>query len=246
MKTNKISILGTTFVLIAGILYTTGLQGADAVSINTNLKANISTSASASSTGASTSTSSTVSSSSNASSGASSTRGNATSSASVNKNVDKRATTTVDDDNSDNDNNNGQSSSEAHRSSVATFVKSLLGVADREGGIGAQVSAVAKSQNESGSTTVHAMQKVEGRGSIRTFLFGDDYKSIGVIRSEMATTTKNIAKLQALLEQTTNDADRMTITAQIEVLRTEQLKLEAFIKAHESSFSLFGWFTRWF
>lgn len=144
------------------------------------------------------------------------------------------------------ENEYGQLNAEAHRSTVASFVQSLLNVANREGGIGAQVREIAKSQNDSASTTVSAMANVDERGSLRTFFFGSDYKNLGVIRSEMATTSNNIAKLESLLSRTTNTADRVELSAQIQALKTEQAKLDTYVTTHENVFSLFGWFNKLF
>lgn len=54
--------------------------------------------------------------------------------------------------------------------------------------------------------------------SLQTFFFGSDYKNLGVIRSELATTTNNINKLKSLLDQTINDADRAELNTQIQSL----------------------------
>lgn len=152
------------------------------------------------------------------------------------KSRDERATSTEQD--------HGTSMSEEHRSVVATFVKSLLSVADREEGIGSEVRTVAHTQNDAASTTATAIVKVEERGSIRTFLFGSDYKNLGVIRSALATTSANIAHLKALLGRAESPADTAELTLQIKALESEQGKVSAYVTAHEDTFSLFGWFTK--
>lgn len=162
-------------------------------------------------------------------------RGNATSTAARNDNAtstnekNKNATST------------GQLNAAEHRSIVASFVKSLLSVANREGGIGAQVRVVAQSQNDSASTSAEAITKVENRSALKTFLIGSDYKNLGQLRSEMVTTQNNIDQLNNLMANATSDADKAELAAQIKVLEDSQVKVEAFVKTHESSFSLFGW-----
>lgn len=249
-KIEKNTILKSGAVIItAAVLSIVGTQSVGAISVNTDLDARVNTSVTAqgyASSGAyrndnddrdnenekDEKTSSTR---------ATSTRGNTTSTEAKNKNA---SSTDMDDDNDNNDRD--ETTSESHRSIVATFVHSLLNVANRNGGIGAEVSAVARSQNESSSTTVSAMQKVEGRGSLRTFLFGSDYKSLSVIKSELATTTENIARLKAVLNQTTDVTIRAELSAQISALETEQARLDAYVKVYEDHFSLFGWFNRLF
>ncbi len=133
---------------------------------------------------------------------------------------------------------------EAHMSAVAIFVQSLLSVANREGGIGAQVRAVAEAQNTTASTTAAAITAIEARGKLRTFLFGTDYKSIGQLRSDVTVTENNIAQLKAVLDKALNVTTKAELTAQLKALESTQAQLNAYIKANESSFSLFGWLNK--
>lgn len=158
-------------------------------------------------------------------------------STSTRENEDKNSTTTE---------SKGKFESETHRSVVATFVKSLLSVADREGGIGKQVREIAQKQNDSASTTADAVNKVDEKGAFRTFFFGSDYKNLNVIKNELATTTENINQLKNILASTTNATDTVALNTQIKVLETEQTKLSDYVSNHENSFSLFGWFTKLF
>lgn len=133
-----------------------------------------------------------------------------------------------------------------YHQTVSRLVHELLQIADREGGIGAEVRVIAHSEDESASTTESAMNKVEEKGGVAVFFFGSDFKNIGVIRSELASTTKNIARLQALLASTTNATDKASLTLQIQALQIEKAKVEAYVQTHEDAFSLFGWLTRYF
>lgn len=161
-------------------------------------------------------------------------QGNATSTVAKEKNDDRDNATST---NEKNDN---------EKSVVSTFVQALLNVADREGGIGEEVRDIANKQNDSSTTTVKAMVKVDERGSIKELFFGSDYKNLGVIRSELATTTNNIARLKSLVDQTNNAADRAELNIQIQSLEAEQAKTEAYVTDHENIFSFFGWFTKLF
>ncbi len=141
---------------------------------------------------------------------------------------------------------NGEVNAEMHRSAVASFVKSLQAVANRQGGIGAEVRVIAQSQNDSASTTASAMTKIDNRNSFKTVLIGSDYKSIGQLRSEIVTTQNNIDKLRNLEAKVTTAVDKAELAAQIKVLENSQVQIEAYAKAHESSFSFLGWFTKMF
>ena len=140
----------------------------------------------------------------------------------------------------------GQINAEQHRSAVANFVQSLLQVADREGGIGQQVRVIAQQQNQSASTTIQAMEKVQTRSKIKTFFFGSDYKNLGALRSEMVQTRNRLEQLNRLMENVQNEGDKTELQNQIQTLEQEQIKIESFIKAEEGKFSLFGWLVKLF
>jgi len=150
----------------------------------------------------------------------------------------------------DNDNSTsskGQINAEEHRSAVANFVQGLLNVADREeGGIGQQVRVIAQQQNDSEGTTTQAIEEVEKRNKIKTFLFGSDYKNLGVLRSEMVHTRNRLDQLNRLMTNTQNATDTAETQSQIQILEQEQTKIENFIKAQEGKFSLFGWLLKLF
>ena len=136
------------------------------------------------------------------------------------------------------------STAQTHRSVVANAVQQLLKVADRERGIGTEVRVIAQAQQDQAETVAVAAQKVETRSKFKTFLFGTDYKNIGVIRSALVTTDEQIAKLQALVAKATTTDSKATLNAQIDALKAEQVKLQAFIDAHKNVFSLFGWLAK--
>lgn len=136
---------------------------------------------------------------------------------------------------------------EEHRSAVANFVQGLLQVANREGGgIGEQVKVIAQQQNDSEKTTTQAIEKVEKRNKIKTFLFGSDYKNLGALRSEMVHTRNRLEQLNRLMENIENEGDRTEIQNRIQELEQERTRIENFIKAQEGKFSLFGWLLKLF
>ena len=160
---------------------------------------------------------------------------NGTSSENVKVNNENNATTT------------GSQTAAEHRSVVATFVQNLLSVANREGGIGSEVRVIAQEQNDSSSTTAEAVINVENKGGFSAFLFGTDYKNIGVIRSELASTSNRIDRLSILASSTSiSITDKQQLGVQIAALKTDQSKLNTFVNAHEGQFSLFGWFVKLF
>ncbi len=151
------------------------------------------------------------------------------------------------DDVNESKNKDSQVNGANHRSAVATFVRNLLNVADRDkGGIGEQVKTIAEQQNDSKDTVADEIDKVKDRSEFKTFLIGTDYKNIGKLRSEMVTGGNQIDQLKTLLDKTTDAADKATLQSQIDALTLEQQKINDFIKVNESKINLLGWLVKLF
>lgn len=134
-----------------------------------------------------------------------------------------------------------------HRSVVANFVKNLLNVADREKGvIGEQVRVIAQEQNQKKERMADQIEAIQKRNKIKKFLIGAGYKNIGALRSEMVQTGNRLEKLNKLMGQATNEADKIELQNQIKILEEEQEKIETLLKNNEAKFSLFGWFVKLF
>jgi len=136
---------------------------------------------------------------------------------------------------------------EEHRSKVANFVQSLLNVADREkGGIGEQVRVIAQEQEQSNEQTADQIESIQERNKIKTFLIGTNYRNIGALRSEMVQVRNRIEQLTGLMEQAENQEDITALQEQIQTMQQEAANIDAFLKANESKFSLFGWVVKLF
>ena len=116
-----------------------------------------------------------------------------------------------------------------HRSVVATFVKTLLEEADRTGGLGERVRMIAHDQASSTEKVAVAIDKVEKRNGVKTFLIGSDYKNLGAIRSEIAQTENRLSQLNREIGNTASSTEKDLITAQIKTLEQEQTKLTSFV-----------------
>jgi len=133
-----------------------------------------------------------------------------------------------------------------HKNAVADFVQNILQVADREGGIGQQIRIIAQEQNQSAGISIQAMEQVQARSRIKTFLLGTDYKNLGVLRSEVVQTRNRLEQLNRLMENVQNQAGQTELQGQIQDLEQEQEKIENFIEGQEGKFSLFGWLLKMF
>jgi len=145
----------------------------------------------------------------------------------------------------DEDSNKHASMGEEHRSAVAKAVASLLMVADRAGGIGQEVRDVAQEEKDTHDKVADMMDTIEKRNGLMTFLFGTDYKNLGVLRSTLVTSENGIDRLMKAKEKA-NRSVQPDIDTQIEALKAENAKVQAFITENESKFSIFGWLVRFF
>ncbi len=236
MKSKITSLFSIALLASAGLFSVASAQGVGIGAIRANAYANVEVQAEGNPTNATAQTA---------------VRGNATSSTAQTAERDNTTSTAAKTATHGNATNtdtktNGQLAAESHRSAVASFVQTLLGVANREGSIGTQIRAVAMAQQDSASTSASAIAKIEAKSGISAFFFGSDYKSLGQLRGEMVTTQNNIDQLKTLLSQATSESDKAELSAQVKVLEDSQIKIDAFVQAYENSFSVFGWFTKWF
>lgn len=125
---------------------------------------------------------------------------------------------------------------------VRLAVHSLLASKDLLGGIGSQVSEIAKQMNDSIATTTNAEAKVQARGFITRLLFGGDSTSAEVIAQAAAKNQENITKLTELLAQANVSANvQATLKAQITALQTAQARLQALAEKEQKAWGLFSW-----
>ena len=134
----------------------------------------------------------------------------------------------------------------AHRSAVANVVQNLLSLAERAGGIGEEVRVVAQEQASTSVQSAEAMDTLDHESAVKVFFFGPDARSVGEIRSSLATTESGISRLTRAMDATSDASVKAELAAQIQVLEDEASSTETYLSAHEDVFSLFGWFTRLF
>jgi hypothetical protein len=140
----------------------------------------------------------------------------------------------------------GQFNAELHRSAVATFVQSLLAVADRDGGIGQEVRSIAQQQNDIKNRTSDLINAVENRNKVKAFFIGTSYKNLGELQSQMVNSQNQIEQLKRLAEKAENEGDKIELQNQIQTLEQEQTNISNFIAQNENKFSLFGWAVKLF
>ena len=125
---------------------------------------------------------------------------------------------------------------------VRLAVHALLASKDLIGGIGQQVSEIAKEMNRSVASTTNAEAKVQARGFLMRLLFGGDRTSAEIIAQEASQNQQRIDGLTALLGQANIPADIQAILSeQITALQTAQARLQALADKEKNAWGLFSW-----
>jgi len=124
---------------------------------------------------------------------------------------------------------------------VRNAVHSLLDMGNTTGGIGPQVSAIARDVNNSASSSEQLENRIENRDFISRFLFGGDKDAAGQLTTLTAQNRASIQKIQQLMNTTTLAADtQATMDEQLQVLLAEQDRLDALASQARQEHGLFG------
>ena len=142
--------------------------------------------------------------------------------------------------------NSGGSQGDENRSEVSAVVRSLLSIADRDGGIGADVRLVAQEQASTTAQVKESMAEISADNGLKIFLFGPDYKNLGKLRSAIVTTENHIERLRMAQARTTSASVKADLEVQINVLEGTASSTQAFVDENEDQLSILGWFVRIF
>ena len=125
---------------------------------------------------------------------------------------------------------------------VRLAVHALLASRDLLGGIGEQVSEIAKHMNDSVATTTSAEAQIESRSFLVKLFFGGDQKVAKVISKEVERNQESIEKLTELLGQANLSAGIKTaLEAQITALGDVQARFQALAEKEQSRWGIFSW-----
>lgn len=126
---------------------------------------------------------------------------------------------------------------------VRLAVQTLLASENLTGGIGKEVSAIAKDFDNSAKETESAEEKIMNRGRFMKALFGGDRKDAELIRNKLQTRGERIQKLEELVNNCVGcSADlKALLQEQIQVMKQEQERLKTLADGEENSKGLLGW-----
>lgn len=125
---------------------------------------------------------------------------------------------------------------------VRMAVHALLAMENFTGGIGPQVSAIAREFNNSVKVTVEAEEKIQNRNFLARLFMGGDNKAAGELEQEMGQNQKRIQRLRQLMGDCncTQEIKNM-FQEQVENMEVEQKRLRVLAEKEKKSKGLFGW-----
>jgi len=133
-----------------------------------------------------------------------------------------------------------------HMSVVAQTVEELLTTQGAKGGLGQQVSVVAREQQQAQQEIEGELDKLEARRGWTKKLFGPDYKAIKNLNQQIERNRLRIRQLEQLQTQVANQADQTQIQEAVQALIEQNTAFEEQVQAEEQVGSLFGWLFKLF
>jgi len=133
-----------------------------------------------------------------------------------------------------------------NQNEVRLAVHSLLAMEEVLGGIGQQVSQIAKEFNNSVQATIKAEERIENRNRLVKFFTGGDEEAAGILEQEMERNEIRIRQLMQLSEQCAcGDDVKVVFQEQITKMEQEQNRLEQMAQGEKQAKGIFGWLFGW-
>ena len=129
-----------------------------------------------------------------------------------------------------------------NQNTVRIAVQTLLAAGNISGGIGDQISAIAKEFNNSVMVQTKAEEKIQTRNAVSKFFFGGDFDAANDIQAQTEQNRQRIENLNTLMNQC-SDCDeelKTMIKEQIQVLEQEQNRLSEISRAELENKGIFG------
>jgi hypothetical protein len=147
------------------------------------------------------------------------------------------------------DKTKGETHAQLHKEKTEKVVKNLEQVANQEESVGntevsEEIEKVVLQEEQVQDDTVEAIEEVENDGKAKKFFLGPDYKNLGQLRSSLVHNRNQIRKLTQTMSQVQSPEDAALLQEQLADLMGERARIRTVIDENESSFSLFGWVSR--
>ncbi len=125
---------------------------------------------------------------------------------------------------------------------IRLAVHALLAMENITGGIGPQVSEIAREFNNSMQATIKSEEKIQARNQIVRFFAGGDYKAAQEIEQEINQSRVKVQELKRLREECNcTDEVKAMMQEQIQNMEQEQSRLSELAEQEKQNKGLFGW-----
>lgn len=130
-----------------------------------------------------------------------------------------------------------------NQNQVRLAVHSLLAMENLTGGIGPQISAIARGFNNSVQATIRAEEKIQNRSKIKKFFIGGDEKAADELEQEILQNQERLRELEQLIGECgeCDEETRAMLQEQLQNIEQEQNRLRELAQAEKKSKGLLGW-----
>ena len=126
---------------------------------------------------------------------------------------------------------------------VRLAVHTLLQMENLNGGIGRNVSAIARDFNNSARSAWAFEERIQNRNMFARILFGGDHDAAREIANLTIQNRVRIQEMQQLMNNATLDGEvRIMLEEQVRIMEKEQERLEQLAKREQEDRGFFGWF----
>ncbi len=129
-----------------------------------------------------------------------------------------------------------------NQNQVRLAVHSMLAMESLLGGIGQNISMIARGFNNSLQATIQAEEKIQNKGAFARFFTGGDEKAAEEIETQVEQNRNRIQELNQLMQDCDCDEEaRDILQEQIQNMEQEQNRLSELANKEKSRKGLFGW-----
>ena len=129
-----------------------------------------------------------------------------------------------------------------NQNQVREAVHALLAMENRTGGIGQQVSAIARNFNNGLNKTLQAEEKIQNRGGLRRLFAGGDEGAAEEIEEQVMENEGMIEDLEDVVANCDcGEEVKVQMKEQIQIMLQENERLQQLAQEEKKSKGLFGW-----
>jgi len=129
-----------------------------------------------------------------------------------------------------------------NQNEVRLAVHALLAMENVTGGIGQNVSAIAREFNNSIQATINAEIRIQERSQIVKFFIGGDEQAAAEIENQTVQNQLRIQELTQLKEQCNCSVEvQNMLQEQIQLMEQEQTRLQELAQTEKQNKGIFGW-----